>query len=78
MVTRTVMASPAHTVAHTTPAQYKTVTVQMQIAPARTAHSYTPPTIDYVNHPITLKGPTVRAIHHPAEVVPAGHRRWHR
>lgn len=76
-VARRVLVAPAYTVAHTRPAQYRTVTMQTQIAPARVSYQYTHPTVDYVAHAVTLKGPTVHAIHHPAQVVPARRAFWH-
>jgi hypothetical protein len=76
-VARRVMVSPAHTVAHTSPAQYRTVTMQTQLAPARVSYQYTHPTVGYVSHPVMLKGPSVQAIHHPARVMPARRAFWH-
>ncbi len=65
-VAREVMVSPGHTVATPVAAVYRTVTVPVVISPARTAYQYTPPRVDYVAHPITLKAATARVIHHPA------------
>jgi hypothetical protein len=75
-VAKRVMVSPAHSVAHTTPAEYRTVTVPMQIQPAKMHYQYTAPQVQYVAHPITLQGPTVRAIHHPAQVISPRRGHW--
>jgi hypothetical protein len=70
VVARRVMVSPAHTVAITEPAVYKTVTVPVQLAPARTHLHYTPPRVAYVAHPITLQAASTRIVHHPAVYAP--------
>ena len=91
-VARSVMVSPAHTVAHVAPARYTQVRQPMLVAPARTNYSYNPPVYSYVSEPMVIRPATREVINHPPVIgfqshkvlvrrggygwAPVGHRHW--
>lgn len=64
-VTRTVLASPAHSVARVIPARYAQVSVPMMVSPARTTFTYAPPAYQYVNEPMVVRPATRELVTHP-------------
>jgi hypothetical protein len=62
------MVAPASTIAHTSPAVYKTVSQPLLIAPAKVRHTYVPPRHAWVDHPMVVRPATQRVIHHPAVI----------
>lgn len=64
-VTRTVLVSPARTVAHVKPARYAQVRMPMLVQPARLVQSYNPPAYRYINEPMVVRPATREVINHP-------------